>query len=244
MENNPYAPSPSSLEGAASGVAPSQDVATTAFRDLSGITSKLSLLLLIGAGAKLLIVASSYMQLNLLTHPPFTTAEANANDVREKLTNFGNLILFFGTAIVFGRWIYLAHKNLPELGARYLRFTPGWSVGTFFVPVLNLWGPYQAVRDLAKASRNPLHWDLEDTSPLIVVWWVLWLLVQALGNGAFRTSMQAQSLGGLEEITMLDLTAGVLSVPLYFLARYIVRRIWRDQLENSARSADTGAVTT
>jgi hypothetical protein len=32
--------------------------------------------------------------------------------------------------------------------------------------------------------------------------------------------------------TTLEVASGVLSVPLYLLARYNVRRVWRDQLEN------------
>jgi hypothetical protein len=117
MENNPYAPSASSLEGAPEDIA--REDATTGFRDLSGTSRKLTVLLLIGAGLHVLGLVSAFMQLDLLTHPPYTHAQATANDLRERLMNSGQLILFLVTAIVFGRWIYLAQKNLPELGARY-----------------------------------------------------------------------------------------------------------------------------
>jgi hypothetical protein len=117
MENNPYAPSASSLEGAPEDIA--REDATTGFRDLSGTSRKLTVLLLIGAGLHGLGLVSAFMQLDLLTHPPYTHALATANDLRERLMNSGQLILFLVTAIVFGRWIYLAQKNLPELGARY-----------------------------------------------------------------------------------------------------------------------------
>ncbi len=238
MENNPYAPSASSL------VSPSEPVleeAGTGFRDLSGISGKLSILLLLGLVLHIVGIASSLMQANLLSHPPYTLAQASANDLRERLVHVGQFILLLITMIVFGRWIYLAHKNLPELGARYLRFTPGWSVGCFFVPFLNLWAPYQAMRDLAKASRNPHQWQLEDTSFLIVLWWILWLIEQALSNAGFRLSLNAHTLEEYQAMTLVHIVSGVLSLPVYIIARYIVRRVWKDQSETYTHMTLGGA---
>jgi Domain of unknown function (DUF4328) len=230
MENNPYAPSASSLQGVPEDIA--REHASTGFRDLSAMSGKLALLLLIGAGLHVLGLVSALMQLNLLTHPPYTHAQATANDLREQLMNAGQLILSLITVIVFGRWIYLAQKNLPELGARHLRFGPAWSVGVFFIPVLNLWAPYQAMRDLAKASREPRTWHLEDTPVLIIIWWILWLLTQFIGNGRLSSITSAHTIDQLEFVTVLEIASGVLSVPLCLLACYIVRRIWRDQSES------------
>jgi hypothetical protein len=233
MANNPYAPPESSLLGTPEGM--EGEVTSAGFRDLSGISGKLSWLLLIGAGLRVVGLVSSFMQLSLVMHAPFSVAQASANDLREQLVNSGQSLLFLITTIVFGRWIYLAQKNLPELGARYLRFGPGWSVGVFFVPVLNLWAPYQAMTDLAKASRDPRTWQLEDTPVLFVVWWILWLLTRVISNGILNYSFSAHSVDRLEVMTVLEVAAGVLSVPLYLLARYIVRRIWRDQSASYAQ---------
>jgi hypothetical protein len=136
------------------------------------------------------------------------------------------------TVIVFGRWIYLAHKNLPELGARYLHFTPGWAVGSLFVPLVNLWAPYQAMRDLAKASRQPVRWDLEDASPLIFIWWILWLIVNFVDGVVARSETGDHTREALETWTFVQIVSRVLSVPLYLLAFFIVRRVWRDQANN------------
>lgn len=233
MENNPYAPSASSLLGAPEAAA--GEGSTAGFRDLSGISSKLSWLLLIGTGLRVLGLVSAFMQLNLLEHRPYSAAMARANDLRERMLNSGQLVLFLITAIVFARWIYLAHKNLPELGARYLRFGPGWSVGCFFVPVLGLWAPYQAMGDLAKASRDPRTWQLEDTPLLILVWWILWVVKQFIGNGVLNLGSYAHAIDRLEFMTVLEIASNGVSVPLYLLAWYIVRRIWRDQSESFAQ---------
>ena len=239
MEKNPYAPPASSLAGAPEVI---QEQTDSGFRDLSGITSTVSLLLLIGLGLHIVAIASALMQLDLLSHPPYTMAQAKANDLRQQVITNVQLILFFATVIVFGRWIYLAHQNLPNLGARYLRFTPVWAVGSFFIPFLNLWGPYQAMRDLAKASRAPRQWELEDSPPPIVIWWILWLVVQLIGSGAFGGKSHKQTLVDLQEMTIVGIAGGVLSLPLYLLARYIVRRVWRDQSENYSQMDKVTAV--
>jgi hypothetical protein len=234
MENNPYAPSAASLKispGAA------LDPAGTAFRDLSGLTRALSLLLLVGAGCEIVHVGSLLMQFQLVSHPPYSLADGRANDLRERWMTVGQTLMFFITAFVFGRWIYLAHKNLPELGARLLRSSPAWAVGSFFIPIVNVWAPYQAMRDLAKASRSPLHWQLEETPVAIVLWWLLWLISLFLSNGALQSSLGAHTLAQLQQSTVWDIASDALDVLLYPLALYIVRRVWRDQAANCAQLA-------
>jgi Domain of unknown function (DUF4328) len=229
MENNPYAPPASSVEGAPE---VTRENVESGFRDLSGISKKLSVLLLIGIGVDLLGIISSLMQLNLLSREHYSMQDATANDLRERELAVLQLVLYIVTVIVFGRWIYLAHRNLLSLDARYLRFRPGWAVGCFFVPIINLWAPYQAMRDLAKASRSPRHWELEDTPPVIIIWWVLWLIVEFMDRGIFGAELRAQTVPELFNLTIIQLVAAVLSIPLYLLALYIVRRITRDQSES------------
>lgn len=230
MNENPYAPSASSLQGAS---VPVFEGAGTAFRDLSGHSRKLSVLLLVGMVWKVVALVSALMQYNLVSHPPYSVAAGRANDLREGVVGGVGTLLFIATVIVFGRWIYLAQKNVLELDARHLRTSPGWAVGSFFVPVIALWGPYQAMRDLVKASRSPRRWELEDTSPAVIAWWSLWLIVELLTNASLQSSLLPHTLEHLREVSSMNVVIGVLSVPLYLLARHIVLRVWRDQSEQA-----------
>lgn len=225
MENNPYAPPASSVEGAPE---VARENVEGGYRDLSGISKKLSILLLIGIGDNIFGIASSIMQLNLLSRVSYGVQNAAAHDLREGELALLHIVLYIITACVFGRWIYLAHRNLLALDARYLRFGPGWAVGCFFVPIVNLWAPYQAMRDLAKASRSPRQWELEDTPPAIIIWWVFWLISEFMGRGMFS----GQTVQDPSALAALGLISAVFSIPLYLLALYIVRRIRRDQSES------------
>src|SRR5689334_14659728 len=135
MENNPYAPPKSEV------LEPPAEQFGYTYRDIGGLTTAVNVLLLIGIVACILTTASSLMQLSLLSGS-FTQEEALVNDSRERLVSGFWTLLYLVTICVFGRWIYVAHKNLPALGAENLRFRPGLAVGSFFIPIYNLWGPF------------------------------------------------------------------------------------------------------
>lgn len=85
-------------------------------------------------------------------------------------------VLFVAGAITFIRWLRRAYGNLHALGQRTLRRGPGWTIGAWFVPILNLFWPYQLVGDTWRGS-NPLApaEGVSDVSrpsvPALVDWW-------------------------------------------------------------------------
>ncbi len=70
-------------------------------------------------------------------------------------------------AIVFACiWQYRAASAARALGYPAAR-SPGWGVGCWFVPIVNLWMPYGAVRD----CLPPGHPE----RARVLWWWVAWL---------------------------------------------------------------------
>jgi hypothetical protein len=113
---------------------------------------------------------------------PFFITEAEAAMV------LAQLALFLGTAIAFLVWLYRAEVNVRALGAEDMMVSPGWAVGWFFVPLVQLVMPFVAVRELWKASATPRDWQLGASSPLIPLWWACWLGSVISGNIAFALS--------------------------------------------------------
>jgi hypothetical protein len=56
------------------------------------------------------------------------------------------------TAIAFLMWIHRVSKNLYPLGAVGQRFSPGWAVGWWFVPVMFFFRPYQVMGEIWRGS--------------------------------------------------------------------------------------------
>jgi len=85
----------------------------------------------------------------------------------------------YGTAALQYLWIYRVRRNLVALGVPGLRFTPGWSIAWFFIPVMNLFRPWQVMKETVQASQSltpgadPLAWKTAHYSPLVHLWW--WL---------------------------------------------------------------------
>lgn len=199
------------------------------FRSLDTLTTTLVWMLRAGPLVAVLSLVSSWMQLELLSHP-YTQEQGLENDQREGAIGGFSFLLMLATVVVFGRWIVLAHRNLPALGARHLEFTPGWAVGWFFVPIANFWKPYQAMRSLWQNSRDAARPDIQDTTWVLPVWWGLWIISLVLGNIVLRTSFRATTIEQLVVTTQVTLLNCVVDVILNIVAAVLVGRIWQFQL--------------
>jgi hypothetical protein len=90
------------------------------------------------------------------------------------------LSMYATCAVTALRWIYLANSNAHALGAERMQFTPAWAIGWYFVPLANLWKPYQAMKEVWQASTSRTDWREVKAPALLRWWWALWLLSTSL----------------------------------------------------------------
>lgn len=88
---------------------------------------------------------------------------------------FARAIVLSATVVLFAIWIHRMQSNTFSLGIMDLQYTPAWAVGWNFVPIANLWIPYQVMREIWCANRNPTGWQFDKPSRFLIVWWLLWL---------------------------------------------------------------------
>ncbi len=119
-------------------------------------------------------------------------------------------------------WIYRAHDNLTQFGLTGLEFTPGWSVGWFFVPFANLVKPYEAMRELwSRSLSNRLH-----AAALLPLWWGCFLvggIAMTIGGLANRES------GDLKLILALTGTGSILRATSAVLLAIIIGKVSTEQ---------------
>ena len=144
------------------------------------------------------------------------------------------LTIFLTTAIGFLRWIHRAHLNVRGLGATDLNISPGWAVGWFFVPIMNLWKPYQAMKELCQASRNPDAWKSEMPPGLITTWWTLWVLSNILAQTSFRLNLRSDDPTSMIP-ELCTLLSDLADIPLSLVVIRMVRSIHEMQSEWAAR---------
>jgi Domain of unknown function (DUF4328) len=141
------------------------------------------------------------MQRSLLDRGPFgfTQGEWDASNSRIGAAALVYLLVLAAAGIFFLRWLHLSYRNLRELRTEDMRFTPGWAVGYWFIPILNLWRPKQILDDLwratdERADESPEMWRSLPSSTLVRAWWVLLLASTVVG-------LYARSFARTETIT-------------------------------------------
>ncbi len=222
-------------------VAPQPAVAAAAaapagFKNPKPIGNWLTALLVLYLIAVVFALWSGVQQLDLLdriSRGHFTKAEVSASDARERLTSLTQLALFLITAIFFCRWTYVVARNARALGAQKLDITPGWAVGYYFIPVVTLWKPYQAIREVWKASRNPAQWQREKNSEVVRLWWALWISSCLVGQVALRATFNAKKVGDYIQAATYNIISDGLDVLLCVAAIVLVQSLSSRQVTTS-----------
>ena len=97
-------------------------------------------------------------------------------------------ISYFIVFFIGGMWIYRINYNARCLGAKEMRYTPGWSVGWYFIPIVHLWKPYQAMKEIYLKTYN-LNIEVSNINNVpgfFPLWWTFWLLGTFAGQIQFR----------------------------------------------------------
>jgi len=151
------------------------------------------------------------------------------------LRGVGTLVTVAITAILVLTWIHRANHNARQLGAADMKYTPGWAVGWYFVPIAWFWKPYQAMKEVWQASANPSGWHGQTVSPLLHWWWALWILPWGLSLVDWAVGRNLDEAG----VEMLEATTGiaekVLDIPLILVLLVIIGRVHGMQMKHRRR---------
>ena len=164
-------------------------------------------------------------------------SEAAAVDDHIAIASSLQFLAFIITAVFFCIWIYRAHKNLLSLNSHNLKYTPGWAVGWFFIPIFSLFRPYQVTREIWKASdprtdiTNGTTWRNAPGSPLLGWWWALWIIASFGGYIVSRLYWYAEDWDSLLGASYAYLGYDILSIIPSILAVMVILNIDRRQKE-------------
>jgi hypothetical protein len=133
------------------------------------------------------------------------------------------------TGITFLKWIYRAYKNIQGFGAEGLRFSPGWAVGYYFIPILSLIRPVQVMGEIWRASDDPRDWQRKPGSWLIGSWWTLFLLYTGVTQISLEIAIQASTNDQWTLAAVLAILGDLFSIPLSIAALKLVLEVYRRQ---------------
>ena len=139
-------------------------------------------------------------------------------------------------AVLFLTWLHRVVTNNGALGARMLRFTPGASVGWWFIPIANWYMPFRVVSEAWRAADPQLPWSTPDqraTRPvpgLFTGWWVALALGSVLATfGNAAGGGRGADLDALHTATVVFMAASVALAAAAVLGAMVVMRLSRRQ---------------
>jgi hypothetical protein len=133
------------------------------------------------------------------------------------------------TGIIFLKWIYRSYKNIQGFGAQGLRFSPGWAVGYYFIPILSLIRPVQVMSEIWRASDDPRDWSKRPGSWLIASWWTLFLVYTGITQVSLELAIQASTSDQWTLAAVLAILGDFFSIPLSLAALRLVTEVYRRQ---------------
>ncbi len=209
------------------------------YKNAGGLTNAVKVFLTLEILMTLAVIVSGYMAYGTLVdiqNDAFASdaqmqSVATASDLREMIIGLARAGIAIISLIVFLVWVHRANYNVRQLGADGMDISPGWSVGWFFIPIANLWKPYQAMQQLWQASHTPTNWRNESTG-MVSLWWAAWLISSFAGNFASRMYMRAEEIDELLSANLLVQGSDVLSLASTLITFMLVTRIYAAQQRN------------
>lgn len=190
-------------------------------------------------------VFSNALQLSFLSEAAeaggVSQEAAEANDKRQAAVWIIHLVVRLALVVAFLLWLHRASGNMAALGnpKSKIAYTPGWAVGSFFIPFANLFMPYRAVCEVWVRSEPPvreeggLAFAPRPPTTLVLAWWVTWLASNFVGRAASRFGDRADTVDALQLVTWAAVLSEVLSIAAALLAVMVVRSIDRRQEERA-----------
>ena len=258
-------PQPAMTSAALSGVAPPPSVPTNSddwftlepprygplpgpVRSLAGLCTALTVLLwaavgiaAVGVIAYLTRVAAVSDMIDALdsgTFSEYADAHGRAEDADAFVGIVTILLLVLGITIfvLLIIWMWRLAKNAELLGRSQPRFTPGWTIGGWFIPLASLVIPVLVMQDLWRGSdpdspRGDPQWRSRPGSALVGWWWAFWVAEQVLqvagsNDGDAVSRSELTSLRTQDIVSAFGVGAALAASILLIL---VVRRLTRRQ---------------
>lgn len=147
------------------------------------------------------------------------------------LVSLATTALNLFATVVFLVWMHNAATNVRAFGQEGLAFTPGWCVGWWFIPVASLFKPYQAMKEIWKASdpeslgvESRGAWRLRDVPGTVRLWWAAYLTGAFIAVAAAIPTVLASLHGEPPTSGNLIMLASLVPTGISAVALYLIMR--------------------
>jgi len=180
---------------------------------------------------QLIMSVSHYFQFNLLQKAidgeQISQQAATFNDLRQQILAIIYIIAYIVSGIMFIMWFRRAYFNLHLKRSKYLSYSEGWAAGSWFVPFINLYRPYQIMKEIYEETNKLLKYnsdkDTQVETDYLGWWWGIWITVGIAGNIISRLSRNAVNLNELSTYTLLNMIIILIGVLLSIITIKVIK---------------------
>lgn len=203
--------------------------------------SLLSLGLVLGLAGCAALLSQAALLRRAVDGQVITQDEAQRNDARITGVEALQALTALVTGLAFVMWSYRARHNLPALGATNLQYSPAWIIWGWFVPILSLFRPFQALEEVWRKSGPNLDPPDQSRSSaarapgVLIGWWtcmLCWFIVPNLQNIVQAT---AESAADLRNVTWISLGVNLIGCAACVLGIALVRGLTARQRDQHRR---------
>ena len=149
------------------------------------------------------------------------------------LTPHGVLDLALGllliiTGITFIQWFRRTYFNL-HTKVNYLAHAVDWAAGSWFVPIMNLYRPYQIMKEIYNETKklltkNNIEFNPTFSTKLLGWWWILWLLKGSINFFEFlHLKFFGDSLETFTTVAIVSMVRSIIMIPLSIITIKIIK---------------------
>lgn len=166
-----------------------------------------------------------------------TTEEIQWNAIRTLVVAVVVLVVRVLSIVFFIMWFRRAYFNLSQK-TKLTSYSDGWAAGSWFVPILNLFRPYQIMSELYTITpdvyrKHGIKPETELIKGNIALWWTIWIITNVLSSISNRMAMFNQSAASIKVGFFFTIAICVLFIPLAIITVKVIKdyTIYAEQLK-------------
>lgn len=152
------------------------------------------------------------------------SVELNAVDAVIGILSLLLFPCFIASVVFFCMWTHRVVANAYALGGKWQTISPGWAVGWYFIPIANLWKPFQGLKEAWQTSFETDH-----VPGMMRLWWGTWLVSNMLDNASMRLALNGEF--GISQT--IDLISLAVDIPLLIAVFAMISRLTRQQRQRA-----------
>lgn len=170
----------------------------------------------------------------------YYVSEFELNEIDTRISSLAilSIIVNILIIIIYLNWKYCAYKNLTILSKSNLKYSAGWAVGSYFIPILWFYRPYQIMKEIWNSSEinsegfnenKNSFLNIIPSNLIVPLWWTCFLISNYLSYYTFKLSRNLYTIEQIETYSKTLLISDIMDIPSALFLIILAKRLSLNQ---------------